>query len=954
MAIRQKLKGEQTKTYDVLINFNRGIDKQAADDLASDSSFRELSNFYNKQDGVLSKRPGIYDTKFTDVMKDVLSTGELCSRNVIHTFDNQFDKKFSIFVNNVLNGERLDFRDISVEEHGFRINDQNATHFKPETLIGIQILKDDNFHTLLEKYKVGETNICGVAGIPDNFEFNILVVCSGYLEQETEIHGSEPTFVIERILQDNGEFLEGVIITKLHIKKSGYHSLNVTFDIEQVSTVYNAYVKSNKQIDENDTLRWGFNLGHKNTVDIASYNDYSYIPTGSDYIIRVKNEFPETAEEMGIIDVTRDGYNFANPMKESNMITQIGGAKSENLYEPTPVEASNIGFNILAKDPLSAIKNEGTTDAVKGVFYTVLRNGVHEPISDIPSNAPFSIHIVNTGSSNLGTPEYREDNGETDVSINPYKPLTGSFDGDIFNCDGINFNGKLELKFTKGTATFISYVSTGTTYNKQVGTLADVTKLIYSSSRIKVINSQLVLYGGHGYIFFSDYDNFGYFPNYFYVYAISEADEEEITSINYFRQYYAVFTNKKIKRMSGTFGSDNFGLYPLSDFIGCPNGRTIKQVNNNLLFVGIDGVYKLKQGYLGEGTENVEKIDNQLGNIINSNNVSQCFVLNDYYLIVRNDNNSIIAYNFVKETFFEIKLESSTPLMALNPNIKIDGEMLDYYFDSSTETCYEDTIPLHFGDIPKDANPFKLCFQNELFDEHGSSIYIPEYSYDFTLTQYTAQIYPDEYPVYGLRSESGHIALRKLRISDLEFIEEEERHKDGIGFISELETPKLSMGSPTNTKKFKSLYIKMTNSTGHAIPLYITIYIDDVAYITPEDYEVKFDSDTETFYYIYTSETNATLAEGAEILKAQDVLGELVLGEDKLGNNTVYQLKIKINKKGRSIKIKISDGYNDIYDIIPITGMQDKVVTCERSRNTLDFTITAIGIVYKLKKVKEG
>lgn len=961
MAIRQKLKGDQnnpriSKTYDVLLNFDRGIDKQAADDLASDSSFRELSNFYNKQDGVLSKRPGVYDTKFTDVMQDVLKDGALCSRPIIQTFDNQFSKKFGVFVNNVLNGQRISLRTLFGEYSGFDYNFHYVSHFKPETIIGIQILKDDKFHTLLENYKVGETNLCGSGGIPDTFEFNALIVCSGYLESEIEIHGGVPTFAYQKIPNYGGdtEFLEGIIITKLHIKKETSTSVNITFDIEQTGTVYNVYVKENKELGSDDELRWGFNLGHSNALDIVSYNDYSYIPTGSNYLIRVQNEFPTSTAAMGIRDISRTGYTITDAMKESNMITQIGGAQSENIYEPAAVELSNIGFNILAKNPLSAYKKEGATDAIKGVFYTVTRNGVDEPITDIPPNDAFSIHIIETGSTSLDPPEYREDNGETDVSINPYKSIPGSFDSNdpsIFNCTGIDFNGKLEMKFTKGSnVTYISYVSTGTSYNKQVGTLADVTKLIYSSSRMKVINSQLVLFGKHGYIFFSDYDNFTYFPNYFYVYAVSDADEEEVTGINYFRQYYAVFTNKKIRRMTGSFGSENFGLYPLSDFIGCPNGRTIRQVNNNLLFVGIDGIYKLKQGYLGEGTENVEKIDTQLGNLVNSNNVNQCFVLNNYYLLIRNDNDSILAYNFIKDTFFEIKLESATPLMALNPNIKIDSTMLNYYFDSTNEVCYEKTIPLKFGEIPKDANPFKLCFQNELYDEHGASIYIPEYEYDFELSSYEYL----EYPVYGLNSESGHIYLRKLRISDLEFIEESERHKDGIGYISELETPKLSMGSPTNTKKFKELYIKMINDSGTAIPLYITIYIDDVAYITPEDYEVKYDNDTNTFYYIYTSETNATLEEGAEILKAQDVLGELVLGEDKLGNNTIYQLKIKINKKGRSIKVKISDGYNDIYDVTPIEGMQNKVVTCERYRNTKDFTIIAVGIVYKLKKVKEG
>ena len=82
-----------------------------------------------------------------------------------------------------------------------------------------------------------------------------------------------------------------------------------------------------------------------------------------------------------------------------------------------------------------------------------------------------------------------------------------------------------------------------------------------------------MLYGKHGYMFFSEYSVFDYFPNYNYIYVANEAGEESVTSVNYFRQYYAIFTNKRIKKMSGTFGASDFSVSPLNDFIGCPNGN---------------------------------------------------------------------------------------------------------------------------------------------------------------------------------------------------------------------------------------------------------------------------------------------------------------------------------------------------------------------------------------------
>ena len=57
MAIKQPLKGDTKKIYSVIANFSQGIDRKTADDISSDSSFRELKNFYNSNEGILSKRP---------------------------------------------------------------------------------------------------------------------------------------------------------------------------------------------------------------------------------------------------------------------------------------------------------------------------------------------------------------------------------------------------------------------------------------------------------------------------------------------------------------------------------------------------------------------------------------------------------------------------------------------------------------------------------------------------------------------------------------------------------------------------------------------------------------------------------------------------------------------------------------------------------------------------------
>lgn len=935
MAIRQKLKGEQTKTYDVLLNFNKGINKKAADDLADDSSFRELSNFYNKQDGVLSKRPGLYDTHFLNFMVNLFKDCTILYNEYTDPDSHPKYYRFKEFLYHMaLNG---DFS------------------FKNANLIGLQIIKNENFNKVLENYvdvpiKHGgspnipneeeNTNRLGENGIPNTFDFNANFMFSYNLK--LNITYTNPSTGSVMVLSEY-ETDRAINLTKVHIFTPEGTTNTIKIEIEQIDTSYNNYENAP---NEDEHFRWLFKLDPNKPISYASYNGYTYITTGYNYLIKIMDDFPTS------ITYT-PGYSPSdNPDRiETTIIEQIGGYL-DNVYKPVPVEASNIGFNLLAKNPLTAINNTGSTDNIKGVFYSVTKNSVSEPISNIPSNAPFTINLMQTGSTATSQPEYRLNNGDTDTATNPYKTVPGSMGTDVYNCSGINetIGTELEFKFTKGNSTFISYVTVGTDYNRETGLVQDVSKLIYSSSHIKVINNQLVLYGGHGYIFFSDYDNFKYFPNYFYLYVTTDAGEEEVTAIKYFRQYYAVFTNKRIKRMSGNFGSDNFGVYPLNDFIGCSNEQTIQQVNNNLLFVGIDGIYKLKQGYMGEGTENVERIDDVLCNEINSSNVDQCFVLSNYYIMKRKDKNELILYDFEKDAFLRFNLESATPPAEFNQNLDPAN------IDDGSEFAFTS-----FDDFYKKNKIYNCFFQNNLFDENGASLLVMEYE-----SIYAPVKLPGTDPTYWILQWFSpaykSVTLRQLRMSDLEFLAEEERHQDSIGFISELETPKLNMGSPTNTKKFKEIYIKTTNESGELIPLYVTIWIDDVAYISPEDYEVKYDEETNTYYYVYTSESNTSIIEGAEIIKGQPVIGELTLGEERLGKQTVAQLKIKINKKGRSIKLKIADGYDDINDLINYTSVvpnnfqQDNniLLTYNRYRNIHDFAITAIGIVYKLKKVKEG
>lgn len=68
----------------------------------------------------------------------------------------------------------------------------------------------------------------------------------------------------------------------------------------------------------------------------------------------------------------------------------------------------------------------------------------------------------------------------------------------------------------------------------------------------------------------------------------------------------------------------------------------------------------------------------------------------------------------------------------------------------------------------------------------------------------------------------------------------------------------------------------------------------------------------------------------------------MTLGEDVFGERTMQILKMKVREKGRAIKIIVSDGIeegNKGYNFY---------------QNNFRFDLSTIGVVYKLKKVKEG
>lgn len=828
MATKQSLKGNPSKVYEIVNTFNKGYNTSVADDLLSENVFRNMSNFLPSTEGNVTKRPGINRTKmyeffnslsdFNNKLYKVNITGNTNDPNITSSNSVKLPYLFS---------NLFEMADFSYKYSSTTVK------FVPETLSNLTIFDDNNLNEYLNDF----TKLLNYEDSKDIYEkgssLDFVVIFYG---QYTESIGSSVNLSTH-----------GLRIIKLSInlyKSLGLNNIAIKYEIRQ------PFRKASSE-------RVQFRYEGDSIIDFAIYADNYYFMNGYDAIVKVTRDINSTYSA----DSIREIY------KSSSLI-----------YKPTAIEVSNIGFNILAENPLEYIKVQGAATAIRGVFYTY----EGEPIQTLPYNKPFKIHILSSGSGTIATPQYRVNNGEIDEEKNAYKNLKGAFsssNSSIFECTGIDETSELELKFTKGEDTFLAYVSFGSLGTSNLGKISDISQLVLSSKYCKVINNQLVLYGNHGYLFFSEYDNFEYFPNYNNIY-VAETENEYAVSINYFRQYYAIFTNRRIKRMTGTFGSDDFGIYPLNDFIGCINPKTIRQIQNYLYFLSYNGLYILKQGYLGEGTENVEQIDLPIYNSYSTENMLKGYTLQNYYALY--SKSDALLYNFTNEAFYKLKTADVAEAESLDVN----------------ETRY--SIPFQYNKL-----------QNDL--------------------------------LYGIRIKNRNMSEAKeisynliFDICCQDFSEEEtERTDNGLTFVSTIETPAMSLGTPTNTKKFKEIYLKIYNSYGKNIPLYVTIKVDDKVVISPKNYEINYDNDTNTYYYVEKIESNKTL-------KGYNVLGTMILGEDPLGERTMQILKLRVGAKGRAIKIILSDGISQ--------GEKGY----SPNQNKYRFDLSTIGVVYKLKKVKEG
>lgn len=141
-----------------------------------------------------------------------------------------------------------------------------------------------------------------------------------------------------------------------------------------------------------------------------------------------------------------------------------------------------------------------------------------------------------------------------------------------------------------------------------------------------------------------------------------------------------------------------------------------------------------------------------------------------------------------------------------------------------------------------------------------------------------------------------------------------------------IRTTNIMFGYPTHSKKFKNLIVKTVADI--ALPIYITVLIDDYIHSSPMSYVAVLNNEGQIEYREILGKTDVTttgeqtsnliLGDVVEVIDPDKVLGAFILGKTTLGTNKINVHKMNISGKGRVVQFLIEQispaffGINDI------------------------------------------
>jgi len=525
---------------------------------------------------------------------------------------------------------------------------------------------------------------------------------------------------------------------------------------------------------------------------------------------------------------------------------------AKSVYQPNAYDLLNVGFNVLAPDPLHWVDSEGiTTKSIQGLFLTIYGT---TPLSVVPT-APsqvFQINVIYTGDFGTATDILTLTltvNGSVLSSTTDYKATintTLTTDGvivyDVYFLTQHTVDLEIKVKFNATYnpsnlyPEYIDYYSWGTPSS----TAKEITNLNVGGYGLIEINSRAVFYANNT-IWFSELNKYNYIPNYNYV-NLDLSDSDEIVKIKFFRTSYIIFTKEKIFKMEGTFGTSDFSVSLINDTVGCLAKNTVKVVGSKMIFLSTVGLKALVLDKFRVSLENLEDMDLNIQNYTALiPEYSEAFTYNDDYYLLTNQGDITIS---------ETKNGKTINL----PDVIVYKSAYDVY-----------------------------SFMTYAYDRYGHKVK-PGF------------IYSRRGKYYMIEGES--------------FSQFDYGYNDiGYTYSSIFQTVSTNMGYPLHQKKIKNVIIKVSGGDVSQ-PIYVELYANGSLV---KDTYMRFvvQNADGTLTYEEIQDPSAEIPESANvdsstIAEKIALLGKMVLNVSPVGSSQDIVRKLTLSTKCKNVSIRVT------------------------------------------------
>lgn len=477
---------------------------------------------------------------------------------------------------------------------------------------------------------------------------------------------------------------------------------------------------------------------------------------------------------------------------------------------------------------------------------------------------PTYINSPETSIENLTTGDYKEPDllglyFTTDDST--YYKWKGTYEGDISDFEEYDISEEDIVEFT-----FINVFDVGQDLDLQ-----PIKSIKTTNVKMLEHHGRLLIYDKNT-MWFSDLYKFDYFPNNNYVILPLRSDDE-IVKIAYFRGSYIILTKHTLYRMSGVFGTDEFNVTLINNAIGCISSKSVRSVNNNLVFLTTDGIYSLKQNYFMEGLENVEKVNPQVEGVYPKASNVEALAYREQLLFFVKD-----KYDKYERT---IKQYYNTPIAKNMFPVSVDKyvkPITNIFNLGSNLISYRSG---HFYIYDKGYSDF---MPPDVEEENRK-----DYMYKVTII---TPRYTLGYPTHDKKYKNLYVNTRTEKISPLSVTV----YIDGYEYI--------------NPSKFEA----MMNRDGEIVYTQITNNNIEMRHarlgMNPSEdfteYSVKYDE----YGQIVGVETSNTVS-----LEPVYNVNDFEVDVDKLGTQEMQTHKLVISGKGKSISFKIEHMVDEMFVI---------------------------------------